>query len=63
VTRRAKIIRNAAILMPALLMILLVVAALATQTAWFRAYLERKIVAAAEESTGGRVDLGGLAID
>ena len=62
-TRRAKTIRNIAIGITALLVILIVFATLVIQTAWFHAYLEQKIVAAAEESTGGKADLGGLAID
>ena len=62
-TRRAKTIRNIAIGITALLVILIVIATLVIQTAWFHAYLERKIIAAAEESTGGKAELGGLMID
>ena len=60
---RAKIVRNIAIGIAAFIAILVVASIVVVQTTWFRAYLEREIVAAAEESTGGRVELGSLAID
>jgi translocation and assembly module TamB len=58
-----KIVAKIAIGMAALVVILIVAAMIVVHTAWFQAYLKQKIIAVAEEDTGGRVEIGSLQID
>ena len=62
-TRRAKIIRNIAIGIAALMVVVIVTAIAVVQTNWFRQYVKAKIITATEEGTGGRVEIGAFTFD
>jgi len=62
-SKPTRIIRNIAIGMVSLLMVLMVAAIFVVQTDWFRAYVKQKIIASTEDSTGGKVDLDSFAFD
>ncbi len=62
-TRRVKILRNIGIGLAALLIVLFVAAIRIVQTEWFRSYVKQKIIASAEESTGGRVEIASFQFD
>src|SRR5205085_11205590 len=62
-SKPARIIRNIAIGVVALLIVLTAAAILVVQTDWFRAYVKQKIITSTEDSTGGRVDLDSFAFD
>ena len=57
-SRRARIIRNIAIGLGAAIVVILVAAVAVLRTDWFRDYVKRQIVSAAEEGTGGKVEIG-----
>ncbi len=46
-----------------LIVLLLVIAIMTVRTQWFAEYVKHKIISVAEESTGGRVELGSFAFD
>jgi len=60
---RARVIRNIAIGLAASLVVLVVVAVMVMQTDWFRDFVKRKIITAAEDGTGGRVEIGSFTFD
>ena len=60
---RARVIRNIAIGLAASLVALVVVAVMVMQTDWFRDFVKRKIITAAEDGTGGRVEIGSFTFD
>jgi translocation and assembly module TamB len=62
-TQPARIVRNIAIGVVALLIVLTVAAIFVVQTDWFRAYVKQKIIASTEDSTGGRVDVASFTFD
>ena len=62
-SRPAKIIRNIALGLVALVIVAVVAATFIVQTDWFRAYVKQKIIASTEESTGGKVDLDSFTFD
>src|SRR6266852_774506 len=62
-SKPARIIRNIAIGVVALLIVLTVAAIVVVQTDWFRAYVKQKIIASTEDSTGGKVELDSFAFD
>src|SRR5579863_3981315 len=62
-SRRGRLVRNLAIGVAASLLILVVVTIHVLQTGWFQSYVKQKIVTAAEESTGGRVEVGSVTLD
>ena len=43
--------------------VLLVLTVLILRTDWFRDFVRRKIIAAVEEATGGRVEIGSFQLD
>ncbi len=57
-SRPARIIRNVAIALGALIVALGMVAVLIVQSAWFQNYVKRTIVTSVEDSTGGKAEIG-----
>jgi translocation and assembly module TamB len=53
-----KIVRNVAIGLAALIVLLLVGTILTVRTDWFRSYVRQKIITATEDGTGGKVEIG-----
>src|ERR1700691_1443820 len=62
-SRPARIIRNAAIALGALLVVLAIAAILIVRSAWFQDYLKRTIIASTEDSTGGKAEIGTFHFD
>src|SRR5580700_300007 len=62
-SRRARLLRNVAIGFAAFILVLSVAVIVTVQTDWFREYVKRQIVVAAEQGTGGKVEIGSLAFD
>lgn len=62
-SRRAKLIRNIAIGFAAFVVVLFLATIATVQTNWFREYVKRKIVTAAEEGTGGKVEIGSFTFE
>jgi translocation and assembly module TamB len=62
-TQPVKIIRNILIGWAGLLAIVFVAAIVLVQTAWFRNFAREKMIAVAENSTGGRAEIGALDFD
>ncbi|HVW85119.1 MAG TPA: hypothetical protein VHB50_10585, partial [Bryobacteraceae bacterium] len=62
-TRTTRIIRNIAIGIGALLVLLIVSVLVVVHTDWFRNYVREKIIAATEDGTGGRVEIGSFNFD
>ncbi len=62
-SRRAKLIRNIVIGFVAFVVVLLLAAIITVQTNWFREYVRNKIIAAVEDGTGGRAEIGTFAFD
>jgi translocation and assembly module TamB len=62
-SRRARLLRNVAIGFAAFIVVLSVAVIVTVQTDWFREYVKRQIVVAAEQGTGGKVEIGSLAFD
>ena len=62
-SKRARMIRNIAIGVGALIAVLIVAALFVVQTDWFRAYEKEKIIASTEQSTGGKVNIDSFAFD
>ena len=60
---RGKWIRNIAIGLGGLILIVLVAAVIAVQTDWFRNYVRQTIVSSVEDSVGGKVEVGGFRFD
>jgi translocation and assembly module TamB len=58
-----KILRNIAIAVVGLIVVLGVAAILVVQTAWFRNYVKQTIISSIEDSTGGRVEAGSFQFD
>ncbi len=61
--RRKKILIGVGVGVPALLLVLVVASILVLRTAWFANYVREKIIATAEESTGGVVEIGSFQFD
>src|SRR5438132_5894775 len=61
-TKRARIIRNIAIGLGAAIVVILVAAVVVVRTDWFRDYVKQQIVNAAEEGTGGKVEIGSFSL-
>jgi len=57
-SRRARILRNIAIGLAALMIVVVVAAVVVVRTAWFHDYVKQKIITAAEEGAGGKVEIG-----
>src|SRR5690242_12281125 len=62
-TRRSRILLTVLACLGGLLLLLVVSAIVIVQTGWFRNYVKQKIVAATEESTGGKVSIGAFSFD
>src|SRR6266478_4685240 len=62
-SKPARIVRNSAIGVVALLIVLTVAAIVVVQTDWFRAYVKHKIITSTEDSTGGKVDVDSFSFD
>jgi translocation and assembly module TamB len=62
-TRRMRILRNAAIALVALIAALGIAAILVVQSAWFQNYVKRTIITSTEDSTGGKVEIGAFHFD
>ena len=62
-SRRGKIVRNIAIGLRRFLVVVLVAAIVVVQTDWFRNFVKQKIIAATEEGTGGKVEIGSFDFD
>jgi translocation and assembly module TamB len=62
-SRSGRIIRNVAIGIGVLTVVVMVVALVVVHTSWFRETLRQKIIASAQEATGGRVELGSFDFD
>jgi translocation and assembly module TamB len=62
-SRRARFIRNIAIGLAAFLAGVAIVTVEVVKTDWFRDFVKRKIVTAAEEGTGGHVEIGAFLLD
>ena len=62
-SKPARMIRNIAIGVGALIAVLTVAALFVVQTDWFRAYVKEKIIASTEQSTGGKVNIDSFAFD
>src|ERR1700722_11940689 len=57
-SRALRILRNAAIALCALLVVLTIAGILVVQSAWFQNYVKQTIIASTEDSTGGKVEIG-----
>ena len=62
-SKPVRIIRNIAIGVAALLIVLIVAAVYVVQTDWFRAYVKQKIMVSTEDSTGGKVNVESFSFD
>jgi translocation and assembly module TamB len=62
-TRPWRIVRNIAAVLAGLVLLAVVAGIPVVRTQWFRNYVRQKIVAAVEDGTGGRVEVGSLALD
>jgi translocation and assembly module TamB len=57
-SRPLKILRNAAIAVGALILLLGIAAILIVQSNWFRNYVKQTIISSTEDSTGGKAEIG-----
>ncbi len=62
-SRPMRIFRNVAIALGALIVVLAIAAVFIVQSAWFQNYVKQTIITSAEDSTGGRVDIGTFRFD
>src|SRR6516225_1301004 len=62
-TRPGRIILSIAIGLVALVAIVVTAAFVAARTAWFQNFAKEKIIAATEDATGGRVEIGSFHFD
>lgn len=62
-SRARKVLLIAGLSLFGLIVVAVIVAIQVVQTDWFRNYVKQKIVAAAEEATGGRVEIGSFNFD
>ncbi|HUQ91685.1 MAG TPA: translocation/assembly module TamB domain-containing protein [Bryobacteraceae bacterium] len=62
-SRRTKILRNIALGVTAVSVLLLMAGIAVVQTDWFRNYVKQQIISATEEATGGKVELGSFSFD
>ena len=58
-----RIIRNAAIALGALIVVLAIAAILVVRSAWFQNYVKQTIIASTEDSTGGKAEIGTFHFD
>src|ERR1700733_5036747 len=57
-SRPLRILRNAAIALGALIVVLAIAGILVVQSGWFQNYVKQTIIASTEDSTGGKVEIG-----
>jgi translocation and assembly module TamB len=62
-TRRMRIIRNTALALVALIVVLAVAAIFTVQSEWFQNYVKQTIITSTEDSTGGKVEIGAFHLD
>jgi hypothetical protein len=62
-SRTGRIWRNIGIAAAALMVVLFITAIQIVQTNWFRDYVKAKIITAAEDGTGGRVEIWSYTFD
>jgi translocation and assembly module TamB len=62
-TRISNILRNIAIGLAALIVIVLITATQVVQTDWFRSYVRETIITATQDALGGRVEVGSFSFD
>jgi translocation and assembly module TamB len=62
-SRSAKILRNIAIGIAVFIVVLVAGTTVVVQTGWFRNYVKQRIITAAEEGTGGQVEIGSFAFE
>src|ERR1700722_15718637 len=57
-SRPIRILRNIAIALSALILVLALAAVLVVQSRWFQNYVKQTIITSTEDSTGGKVEIG-----
>jgi translocation and assembly module TamB len=62
-TRRMRILRNVGIGLAGFFLLAVIAGILVVHTEWFRNYVREKVIAATEEATGGRAEIGSLSFD
>jgi len=62
-SRRARIFRNIAIGLAACFIVVVAAVLVVSRTQWFRYFVKQKIIAAAEDGTGGRAEIDSFAFD
>jgi translocation and assembly module TamB len=62
-SRRARIFRNIAIGLSALIVVVVVSAIMVVRTAAFREFVKTRIITATEEGTGGNVEIGSFSFE
>ena len=62
-TRPLRILRNVAIALAALIVVLAITGVLVVRSAWFQNYVKQTIVTSVEDSTGGKVEIGAFHFD
>ena len=62
-SRRAKLLRNIAIVTAGFIVVLAVGTIAVVQTDWFRNYVKQKIITATEEGTGGKVEIASFSFE
>jgi translocation and assembly module TamB len=62
-SRRARIFRNIAIGLAAFFVVVVAAVLMVSRTQWFRDFVKQKIIAAAEDGTGGRAEIGSFTFD
>ena len=62
-TRRTRLLRNFSVAVALLVAVALVSVVVVVRTAWFANFAKRTIISTAEESTGGRAEIGSFSFD
>ena len=62
-SRPIRILRNVAIALGALIVVLALAGVLLVQSGWFRNYVKQTIITSLEDSTGGKVELGSFGFE
>src|SRR5215471_14717681 len=62
-SRRTKLVRNIAIVVAGVFAAIILAAVVVVRTDGFRNWVKQKIIAAAAEGTGGKVEIGSFSID
>ena len=62
-SRTGKLVRNSAVGLGALIVVVAIAVLLVARTGWFREYVKQRIIVATEEGTGGKVEIGSFDFD